>query len=325
MRVARVAELWRYPVKSLGGERIDATGIGSRGVTGDRLWAVRDVERDVTVTARWVPVLLTATARYPDPVPPYAGPGNVPDVEITFPDGAVLSSRDDAVHAKLSELADREMRLTALPPADDLSLHRLNKGERDNASVAALRKDFGVTESEKFPDMSMFRVSDLVTLARFSTPPGMFVDLAPVHVMTTTSLETIGSEIGDEVDVRRFRPNVLMAPDDPDGELPEHRWTGGHLTIGGAVLEVTMPTIRCVVPSRAQPGFDVDRRITRAVAARGNRCLGSYCWVATGGTVRTGDDVDLAAHRPGVLAGAAKRAKRLAFGVATAAADRLSR
>ncbi|WP_422744530.1 MOSC domain-containing protein [Mycobacterium sp. WMMD1722] len=328
MRVGQVAGLWRYPVKSLGGERIEQTDIGGRGVLGDRLWAVRDVENDVTATARRMPVLLTASARYADPVPAHAGPGRVPDVEITFPDGAVLSSCDDGVHAKLSELAGREVRLTALPPADDTSLHRLSPAERDNASIAALRKDFGVDDGERFPDLSMFRMADLATFARYSTPPGMFVDLAPVHVMSQTSLATIAAEIGDDVgsvDVRRFRPNIVLALDDPAGELPEHDWTGGKLSLGGAVLEVTMPTIRCVVPSRAQPGLDVDRRVTKAVAAKANRCLGSYCWVDAGGAVRVGDAVKLRPHRPNLFAGAAKRAKRLAFGAATAAVDRISR
>ena len=64
-------------------------------------------------------------------------------------------------------------------------------------SPASLRAAFGVSEGEKLPDFSMMRISDLVTFARYSTPPGMFVDLAPVHVLTKTSLATIGSEIGD--------------------------------------------------------------------------------------------------------------------------------
>ena len=54
--------------------------------------------------------------------------------------------------------------------------------------------------------------------------------------------------------------------------------------LGEAVLDVMMPTIRCVVPSRAQPGFEVDRRITKAVAVRAQRCLGVYCGVDSGGS-----------------------------------------
>lgn len=326
MSFGQVTALWRYPVKSLGGERVEQVDIGPRGPHGDRLWAVRDLERDVTATARRIPALLGATARYVAPVASDAGPGNAPDVEITFPDGSVCSSSDPGVHMKLSELADRDVRLTALPPADDTSLHKLSRDERENMSIAALRKDFGITDEEKLPDVSMFRVTDLASFARYSTPPGMFVDLAPVHVMTQTSLETIGAELGgDDVDVRRFRPNILLALNNPEDELPESQWTGGRLSLGGAVLDVTMPTIRCVVPSRAQPGIEVDRRITKAVAGRANRCLGSYCWVATGGTVSVGDEAALQESRNRAFADAARRTKRFAFGMATSAVNRFSR
>jgi uncharacterized protein len=53
-----VSALWRYPVKSLGGETIERADFNSRGVHGDRLWAVRDVERDITASARRIPKLL---------------------------------------------------------------------------------------------------------------------------------------------------------------------------------------------------------------------------------------------------------------------------
>jgi uncharacterized protein YcbX len=329
MTIGQVAQLWRYPVKSLGGERLELAELRPRGVLGDRLWAVRDLERDVTASARRLPRLLTATARYRGPVSPDAGPGNVPEVEITFPDGTVLSSSDVEVDAKLSELVGRDVRLTALPPAEDTSLHRLSREERAEMSMASLRTDFGVAEGEKLPDASVVPVADLLTLARYSTPPGMFVDLAPVHVLSETSLATIGAEIGSDLDVRRFRPNVLLALDNPGEEFPESRWIGARLLLGEVVLDVTMPTIRCVVPSRAQPGLEVDRRITRAVAARAQRCLGVYCGVDDGGRARVGDRVavrtDTASRTRRLLADASRRTKRSALGLITAAADRLSR
>jgi uncharacterized protein len=328
MTIGQVAELWRYPVKSLGGERVEQAGVGARGVLGDRLWAVRDLERDVTASARQLPVLLTATARYPGLVPPDAGPGNVPEVEITFPDGTVVSSSDAGVHQKLSELARRDVELTALPPAEDTSLHRLNREQRaDTMSPASIRAAFGVADGEKLPDLSMVRVADLVNFARYSTPPGMFVDLAPVHVLTTSSLAAIGAAIGSDLDVRRFRPNVLLALDNHDEDLPESHWTGARLTVGDVVLDVLMPTVRCVVPSRAQPGFEVNRQVTRVVASRAERCLGVYCWVDSGGNIGIGDRVDvrpITAPRR-FLAEAARHAKRFSLGLATGAVDRLSR
>jgi uncharacterized protein len=175
----------------------------------------------------------------------------------------------------------------------------------------------------------MVPMADLLTLSRYSTPPGMFVDLAPVHVLTSTSLATIGAEVGDQLDVRRFRPNVLVALDNTDDDLPETQWVGGQVTVGDVALHVIMQTVRCVVPSRAQPGIEVNRQITRAVAAKAQRCLGVYCGVERAGTVRAGDRIAVrptTAPRPKrLLADTARRAKRFTLGLATGAADRLSR
>lgn len=74
----RVAELWRYPVKSLQGERIEATVVGADGLEGDRRFALYDVETGLGLTARRVPELLFASARW-------RGDGTV---EITLPDGS---------------------------------------------------------------------------------------------------------------------------------------------------------------------------------------------------------------------------------------------
>ena len=41
--VGSVAEIWRYPVKSMGGERLAQSAIATRGLHADRMWAVRDV------------------------------------------------------------------------------------------------------------------------------------------------------------------------------------------------------------------------------------------------------------------------------------------
>jgi MOSC N-terminal beta barrel domain len=61
---ASVTELWRFPVKSMGGVQVDEVRVDRRGVHADRLWAVRDLENDITATARKLPALLGCTARY---------------------------------------------------------------------------------------------------------------------------------------------------------------------------------------------------------------------------------------------------------------------
>ena len=59
----RVLELWRYPVKSLQGERLDAVVVSQSGFEGDRRFALFYVETGFGLTARRVPELLFASAR----------------------------------------------------------------------------------------------------------------------------------------------------------------------------------------------------------------------------------------------------------------------
>ncbi len=93
----RVCELWRYPVKSMQGEPLDAVAVDELGVVGDRQWALVDTDTGLALTARRVPALLYGHARL------------VADdrVEIELPDGSVPT--DDRV---LSEWLDRPVRLT---------------------------------------------------------------------------------------------------------------------------------------------------------------------------------------------------------------------
>lgn len=86
----RVAELWRYPVKSLQGERLDAAELGRHGIAGDRQWAIFDVGTGFGLTARRAPDLLFGSARLREDG----------GVEITLPDGTVASD-DDALSAWL--------------------------------------------------------------------------------------------------------------------------------------------------------------------------------------------------------------------------------
>jgi len=59
----RVTQLWRFPVKSMGGELLASAHIGELGVEGDRAWGVFDVATGTVLTARRSPELLFATAR----------------------------------------------------------------------------------------------------------------------------------------------------------------------------------------------------------------------------------------------------------------------
>jgi uncharacterized protein YcbX len=81
-----VAELWRYPVKSLQGERLEEAPVGPGGIEGDRRYALFDLDTGLGLTARRVPELLFATARLRDDGA----------AEITLPDGSTATG-DDAL------------------------------------------------------------------------------------------------------------------------------------------------------------------------------------------------------------------------------------
>jgi uncharacterized protein YcbX len=85
----RVDELWRFPVKSLQGERLDRAAVVADGLAGDRRFAIVDPDTGLALTARRVPQLLFASAQLRDG-----------DVEITLPDGSVAKD-DDALSAWL--------------------------------------------------------------------------------------------------------------------------------------------------------------------------------------------------------------------------------
>lgn len=74
----RVEQLWRFPVKSMGGTAVDEVRVDRHGVHADRLWAVRDLERDMTASARKVPALLGCSARYAVEPGPTSGRATYP-------------------------------------------------------------------------------------------------------------------------------------------------------------------------------------------------------------------------------------------------------
>ena len=110
----RVVSLWRYPVKSMQGEELEAVTICDRGIVGDRQWALVDRATGLSLTARRVPELLFARARL-------VGDAEEPDVEIELPDGSVTT--DDAA---LSAWLGR-----------DVSLHRAATGVTGRYEIAA--------------------------------------------------------------------------------------------------------------------------------------------------------------------------------------------
>ena len=286
MQVGRVAEIWRYPVKSMGGEQVQRSLLDGNGIAGDRGWAVRDREADETRSARQIPRLLQCAASYAEEP---AADRRSPRVELSLPDGAAVGSDAENVGELLSAALEREVSLTPLHPADDHAHYRRAPGDPNVDPIAMLREVFGLRDDDPLPDLTGLP-SDL---AQFSTPPGTYFDCYPLHVMTTASLVSLsGFGAGDDVDIRRFRPNILIDTGDAEG-LPEVEWAGRRLRIGGAEIEVKTTTVRCSVPSHRQRELDRSGAVGRALIEHTKQHLGAYANVLQSAEVAIGDLVEV--------------------------------
>src|SRR5690349_4633799 len=113
----RIASVWRYPVKSMQGERLSSAFLTKRGIPGDRGWAVFDEERQGVTNAKRLPVLRTARPRYLEE--PVAGEAS-PPIEIALPDGSVARTG-----AALSAWLGRAVTLRGLGPVGAAAAARL--------------------------------------------------------------------------------------------------------------------------------------------------------------------------------------------------------
>ena len=95
----RVTEIWRFPVKSMGGETLLDAEVSDLGIVGDRGWSIFDVETGNTLTARRSPDLLFGSARVMDG-----------EVVVALPDGTEVGEGDDA---KISAWLGRDVELRA--------------------------------------------------------------------------------------------------------------------------------------------------------------------------------------------------------------------
>lgn len=283
--VGRVAEVWRYPVKSMGGESLPSAELGPLGIAGDRGWALRDERAGEIRGAKKMPVLMRCRARY-DAEP---NGERIPAATMTLPDGTRLRTGDADVNARLSALVGRDVTLWPLQPADSLDHYR--RGVPDNPDMETeLRSLFGRLPEEPLPDFTGLPPE----IFEYTSPLGTYFDAFPVNLLTTASLRTLAAHNPQaQFDRRRFRPNFLVEPLGDAAGLLEVGWCGRRLRVGGAVLSIAIPAIRCSMTVQAADELPKDPSVLRTIVHDANQCLGVYATVEKAGPVAVGDDVEL--------------------------------
>lgn len=265
-----LSHLFRYPVKSLGGEALASSAVEARGLAEDRRWMVIDA-RDRFVTRRDVPAMahveaLTAgeTLVLSHPLLGHrivAVPGDdAPLVDaVVWRDTVALRLGDDAVGAFLSKALDRAVRLAY----------------QSDASVRPVQPRHA-------------RAGDHVSLA----------DGYPLLVTTEASLAALNARLASPVAMARFRPNLVIA-----GAAPwdEDRWRA--IRIGDTVLRIAAPCARCVIVTQdprtgERPDGNEPLTTLRAMGrmAAGGIMFGQNAIPDGPGTLRVGDPVEVLAE-----------------------------
>lgn len=255
-KVGVVSELWRYPVKSMRGERLREMTVTAEGVLGDRTYALRELKYGAIISAKMWPWMLQMRAGWS------AEPGaDGAAVRIETPDGGVIEGDSPQSGEALSELFKHPVRL-----------ERTRQERISQADIEAIQK------GEAF------------------LPQWKFYDEGPLHLLATGTLRHLKMvEGGDsDFDPRRFRPNILIDTGDDAGGFIEDRWLAGVLEIGATVhISDMWPAIRCVMTTHPQEELRHDPAVLRAAARHHQAYVGVFAGARVPGIIRVGYPVIL--------------------------------
>jgi len=264
--VGHLKSLWRYPVKSMQGEMMEASDVIDRGLVGDRAYALWDVKTDRIASAKnpkkWA-ALLDCRATFEKAL---KADEAAPPVQIALPTGVTVSSDQSNIDPILSNWAEQEVQLLSSVP---------KKPSLD----------------QYWPDVEGREYRDKVV--ELLMPEGTFFDSCPIHAITVATLERLKALYpAGEFDPCRFRPNLLIDTQAKQASFVENDWIGQILSIGeSVVLKIDTACPRCVVTTLAQEGLPQDMDILRTTAKYNDVFAGIRLSVMQGGTIRQQDEV----------------------------------
>lgn len=275
MTTFSIAELWRYPVKSMGGERVESLELRTSAVVGDRRWAVRSIETGKVASAkrpRPFGRLLSWSART------HADGGLV----VVGPGGREYTAGSGELDAALTEVLGEPVRLV-----------EVEEGREE-------------TYGSEWPEIPGTVLSDVevdLPIAAL-TEKTSFVDASAVHVIVRQSMTHLASLLdGVKLGVERFRPNIVLDAheDSGSGEFADLAWKDLDIQIGGVELRIGDATPRCVMTTLAQPGYEQAKSVLQVLAATARKefdygafaCFGTNAEVTAAGTINVGDTLTI--------------------------------
>lgn len=230
-QVGHVVGLWRYPVKSMGGEALTEVDVSWHGVAGDRRWAFI---RSGVGRSGFPWLTLRERGDMSHYLPSFVEPER-PDessLVVRTPDGAPFDIDDPRLAADL-----------------------------DQDGVRVIKQDRGI------------------------------FDTFPLSLLTTRSLVRLSDSVGAQLDVRRFRPNILVQAAADEGESPEDDWVGSVLRVGAMRMRIDKRDGRCVVITIDPVTTVRNPLILKTVARDRQGCVGVYGSTVEPGRVAVNDPV----------------------------------
>jgi len=240
IEIGSVEAIFRYPVKSMGGEPLEVVNLGWHGLEGDRRMAFRRMDDHSGMpwlTASRLPDLVLFAPQHPE-----GGAQEGLPTHVRTPNGEEMPVFGEALAKEV--------------------------GHRYGAPVEMMQLRHGI------------------------------FDEASISLIATNTVREIGRLAGRSLDVRRFRPNVVvrLLRSSP---FQEDTWVGGVLSFGegddAPAIAVTMRDERCSMvnldPDSAKPAPEVMKAIVRA----NQNNAGIYGTVIRTGRLAVGQTISLRA------------------------------
>ena len=242
IKIGEIAGLFRYPVKSMGGESLESATLGWHGVDGDRRLGLRRVGDQggfPWLTASRLPELILFA-----PVRRERGAAQGLPTHVRTPDGEELELFSEELDAEIARRHGAPIELT-----------HLDRGIFDEASISAI---------------------------------------------TSATVGKIADFVDKPADVRRFRPNIVIAMSEPE-PFAEDAWVGGVLSFGdgdeAAAVAVTNHDERCAMINFDPDSAESDPELLKAVVRERDNKAGVYGSVFRRGRVAVGQSVYFAPAR----------------------------
>ena len=258
--VGTVESLWRYPVKSMGGETLTESFMGFSGIYGDRCYAFRNSGARkgfpyLNAVVQQQMLLYRPQFRHPERA---ARPPNL--IEAMSIEPGVTPANAEPEDMMLDVVTPSG---TAVAIDDPALLEVLCEGLRGENHLTLVRSDRALT------------------------------DCRPVSLISLQTVRQIGEELGRPVDKRRFRSNIYIDLTSERG-FSEDELVGRKLRLGPkALVAVLERDPRCKMVSLDPDTGEHDPEVFRKIARAHEAFAGVYCAVLVEGLIAAGDRVEV--------------------------------